>query len=100
MSQADNSVKIWRNLPINNPKPIRKWKTDSQTDVRLNDEQMDCRTDTWQGIKKRKKKKKKGGVLYEAMIPYLPWIFKQYKSLTYLKKKMEKQIVLTTWCCM
>ena len=23
LSQADNSVKIWRNLPINNPKPDR-----------------------------------------------------------------------------
>ena len=53
MSQADNSVKIWQNLPINNPKPdlhninahtkfgknplmftqviIRKWRTDTRT---------------------------------------------------------------------
>ena len=60
VSQADNAVKIWRNLPINNPKPylhninahtkfgenplkftqviIRKCKMDGQTD--------DGRTDT------------------------------------------------------
>ena len=61
MSQTGNSVKIWRNLPISNPKPdlhninahnkfgenplmftqviIWKWKTDGQT--------YDWRTDTW-----------------------------------------------------
>ena len=49
LSQADNAVKIWRNLPISNPKPdfhninaqnkfgedfviIRKRNTDGQTD--------------------------------------------------------------------
>ena len=61
MSQAGNSLKIWRNLPISNPKPdlhninahnkfgenplmftqviIWKWKTDGQ--------RYDWRTDTW-----------------------------------------------------
>ena len=66
VSRADNSVKLWRNLPISNPKSdlhkinahtkfgenalmftqviIRKRKTDGQTDVRLTD--GDGRTDT------------------------------------------------------
>ena len=64
VSQADNSIKIWRNLPISNPKPdlhninahtkfgenplmftqviIRKRKTDGRT----YDERMDRQTDT------------------------------------------------------
>ena len=59
VSRADNSVKIWRNLPISNPKPdlhninahtkfgenplmftqviIRKLKTDERMDVRQTD---------------------------------------------------------------
>ena len=68
MSRADNSVKIWRNLPISNPKPdlqninahtkfcvnpltftqviIRKWKTDGRTYVRRMDGQTHGRP-TW-----------------------------------------------------
>ena len=67
MLWADNSVKIWWNLPISNPKPdlhninaqtkfgenpllftqviIRKQKTDRQTDLRLMDGWMDKQTD-------------------------------------------------------
>ena len=66
VSQADNSVKIWKNLPISNPKPdhninahtkfgvnplmftqviIRERKTDGRTDDGRKDEQTDGHTD-------------------------------------------------------
>ena len=67
MSQADNSVKNWRNLPISNPKPdlhninaytkfgenplmftrviIRKQKTDGRTDSQTTDGRTDGLTD-------------------------------------------------------
>ena len=66
MSQTDNSVKIWQNFPINNPKPdlhninahtklhenplmftqvlIRKQKMDRWTDGRMTDRRLDGRT--------------------------------------------------------
>ena len=67
VSPADNSVKIWRNLPISNPKPdihkindtkfcenplmfteviIRKRKTDGRTDVRRTDRHTDVQRET------------------------------------------------------
>ena len=68
VSQADNSVKNWRNLPISNPKPdlhnmnahtkfgenplmftqviILKLKKDGRTDGRMMDGRTDSRTDS------------------------------------------------------
>ena len=57
VSQADNSVKIWRNLPISNPKPdlhnINAHTKFGENPLKFtqviiwNKKQMDRRTDGW-----------------------------------------------------
>ena len=115
MSQADNSIKNWRNLPLSNPKPdlqiinaytkfpenpliftqviILKRKTEGQTDIRRTyDWQMDGWMDRHTDVQR------------EAIIPrdYRVVEYKNKKNIDiiWMKKKKKapyQELWLKTW---